>query len=118
MAGMWTIPLWAALVAADHLGRGSERTSMVWAAALAGGILVSAEAVVWMVPIWEAVNVTAVGPVALYVIVPEILLGAIAFAAYVRYRDRSRGLQVAVAALVSTFYLGALGARYLLIDVW
>ena len=66
----------------------------------------------------KPVDVAMVGPVALYVILPEVLLGAVAYRAWQRVRDRSRGLQVVAAALVSTFYLGALAASYLLVDVW
>ena len=118
MAGMWTIPLWASLFAADWLGRGDLRRGTVWAAVLAGGVLVASEATLWAVPIWRAVDVAMVGPVALYVILPEVLLGAVAYRAWQRVRDRSRGLQVVAAALVSTLYLGALAASYLLVDVW
>ena len=116
MAGMWTIPLWASLFAADRLARGSVRRGAAWAAVIAGAVLVGSEAVLWAVPIWQAVGVRTVGPVAVYVIVPEILLGAVTYGAYVTTRHRARPARIAAAALVALVYTGALVASYWVID--
>ena len=75
-------------------------------------LLVGAEATLWAVPIWRAVGVTAVGPVAVYVVLPEVLLGAVAWLAYAFTRSASRPVQVGAAALVSLVYLGALAASF------
>lgn len=112
MAGMWTIPLWLALFAALRLSGGDLARGAVWAAALAGVLLVGAEATLWMVPIWRAVGVSTVGPVAVYVVLPEILLGAVAWLAYRLTGSASRPVQVGAAALVSLVYLGALAASF------
>jgi hypothetical protein len=116
MAGMWTIPLWALLFAADRLGQGSQGRGAAWAAALAGLVLVGSEATLWALPIWEAVGVQRIGPVATYVILPEVLLGAAAYGAFVATRDRSRAVQVVAAALVAVLYTGALATSYLFLE--
>ncbi|WP_420454399.1 DUF6989 domain-containing protein [Rubrivirga sp.] len=117
MAGMWTIPLWGALFVAERLSRGSAARGAAWAAALTGVLLVGAEATLWAVPIWRAVDVATVGPVAWYVILPEVLLGAVSYLAFQQTRRRSVAVRVAAAALVSLVYLGALAASYWMIEV-
>lgn len=110
MAGMWTVPLWLSTYA-------GLRARSAWvAAAVAGVLLVGAEATLWVVPIWRAVGVTAVGPVAVYVVLPEILLGAATFAAFRWGEGRRWPQRVAAAAVVSVLYLGALGASYWLVE--
>ena len=116
MAGMWTIPLWITLAVADRQSGGRLGRGAAWAALAAGLMFIGAEATLWAVPIWRAVGVTTVGPVAVYVVPPEILLGAVTWVAYRLTRGRSRALQVAAAALVSLVYLGALVASYALVE--
>ena len=116
MAGMWTVPLWAALFVARRQSGGSLARGAGWAAGVAGVLLVGAEATLWSVPIWRAVGVTAVGPVAVYVVLPEVLLGAVAWLAYRLTRSARRPVQVGAAALVSLVYLGALAASFGLVE--
>ncbi|WP_412063429.1 DUF6989 domain-containing protein [Rubrivirga sp. IMCC45206] len=116
MAGMWTVALWPALYAADRLARGSFGWGAGWAAILVGGVLVAAEATLWAVPIWRAVAVATVGPVAAYVILPEILLGAVAYFGYRSTLRKGLATRLAAAALVALTYLGALATAYLLIE--
>lgn len=117
MAGMWTIPLWISLVTARQLDGGNVRRGLWIAALVCGILLVGAEATLWAVPIWEATGgVTVIGRVAVYVIVPEVLLGAVTYLAYVTTRDQSWAVKGAAAALVSLVYLGALCASYGLVE--
>ena len=117
MAGMWTIPLWISLVTARQLDGGDVRRGLWIAALVCGILLVGAEATLWAVPIWEATGgVTVIGHVAVYVIVPEVLLGAVTYLAYRITRDQSWAVKGAAAALVSLVYLGALCASYGLVE--
>ena len=116
MAGMWTIPLWITVFTARQLDGGSLRRGLWIAALVCGIVLVSSEATLWAVPIWEAVGVTTVGHVAVYVIVPEILLGAVTYLAYMNTRDQSWAVKLAAAGLVSLVYLGALCASFGLVE--
>ena len=124
MAGMWTVPLWLALWGAGRLSGGDTARGTVWAGALAGALLVGAEATlaapslsgVGAFPIWHAVGVTAVGPVAVYVVLPEVLLGAVAWLAFRLTRSAPWPARVGAAALVSLVYLGALAASFGLVE--
>jgi hypothetical protein len=116
MGGMWVVPLWVALFTGrEAVARG---WSGVWAAALVGGLLlVSAEVIVSMVPFWSAVpGLHTLGPVPVYVIIPEFLLGAAAYVAENRTRGEARTARVIAAATVSVFYLGMLASSYYLFE--
>ena len=115
MAGMWTIPLWIALFTARVATPDLARRAMV-AAAVGGALFVGSEATLWAVPVWRAVGVTMAGPVALYVIVPEVLVGGVAYVAYVATRERAWPVRVSAAAGVSLVYLGALCVSYLVVE--
>ena len=115
MAGMWTIPLWVALFAARTLTR-DLRLRVLWAALLGGLVFVVAEAVLTRIPIWRATDVARVGPVAAYVVVPEVVLSGVACLAEFGTRRWRLGMRVAAAGAVSLIYLGALCVSYLLIE--
>ncbi len=116
MAGMWTVPLWIALFVAGRQSGGDLARGAWWAALVAGVLLVGAEATLWAVPVWRAVDVTVVGPVAVYVVLPEVLLGTVAWLAYRLTRSASVPAKVGAAALVSLVYLGALAAAFGLVE--
>ena len=124
MAGMWTVPLWLALWGAGRLSGGSTARGAVWAGVLAGAVLVGAEATlaapslagVPAFPVWHAVGVRTAGPVALYVVAPEVLLGAAAWLAFRLTRPSGWASRVGAAALVSLVYLGALAASFGLVE--
>lgn len=120
MAGMWTIPLWVSLFTARQLDWGDLRRGLWIAALVCGIVLVGSEATLWAVPIWEAAEgVTTIGRVAVYVVVPEILLGAVTYLAFMTTRDQAWTAKMAAAGLVSLVYLGALCASYGLVErVW
>ncbi len=116
MAGMWTVALWPPLYAADRLARGSLTRGTVWATVLVGMVLVVSEATLWAVPIWQASGVAMAGSIALYVVLPEVLLGAVAYVAYRSTIGKGLTTRVAAAALVALVYLGALAAAFLLVE--
>lgn len=117
MAGMWTIPLWVSLFTARQLDRDDVRRGVGIAALVCGVVLVGSEATLWAVPIWHAAEgVTTIGRVAVYVIIPEVLLGAVTYLAYMSTRDLSWWIRFTAAGLVSLVYLGALCASYGLVE--
>ena len=110
LAGMWTIPLWLSTWA-------GLRARSAWvAAAVAGALFVGAEATLWAVPVWRAVGVATVGPVAVYVVPAEVLLGGAAYGAFAWGRGRAGWVRVAAALSVSLVYLGAACAAYLAVE--
>ena len=76
MAGLWALPTITIVGVARAIGR--RRGMQAEAAAAALTALVVFVAAEWVLPtfgVWEPVGVTMLGPVALYVLVPEMLLG-------------------------------------------
>lgn len=110
MAGMWAVPLWLSTFI------GLRTRSMGAAALVAGLLLVGAEFVFGTGALWRSVGVADGAGIAAYVVLPEILLGATTYAAFVWADGRPWWHQAGAAAAVSTFYLGALAASYGIVD--
>jgi hypothetical protein len=123
MAGMWTVPLFLAVL----VGRGVEARdprfldraagrpmARMAAAAAAAFLFVGAEATLWRLEIWHAVGVYQVGHVALYVVVPEVLLGVAVYEACRWAEGRRWWEKLTVAVVVMWLYLGMLAFFYLL----
>lgn len=118
MAMMWTVPLVLVVAVADALDRRhGARAGWAGAVLAAGVVFIGAEATLPPFGIWEPVGVTTWGGwLAPYVVPPELLLGAAAWAGVQVTRDRHPLLVVPVAALVSLLYTGALAASWLLLE--
>ncbi len=80
-------------------------------------VFVGSEAVAWRIPIWHAQNVAMVGGVALYVVIPEILLGLATLRVFQATGARPLVVRLAGAVALMLFYLGALICCYFLIEV-
>ncbi|MEM9557631.1 MAG: hypothetical protein AAGC60_25460 [Acidobacteriota bacterium] len=123
MAGLWAPALFLVVFAGDATARRRGPVSGALAAlGASAGLFVGSEALLTRVPVWRAVDVHAIGPVALYVIGPELLLGLVTWLTY-HHRASWQGhgagstwRRAAAAAALCLLYLGALAASYLLID--
>ena len=122
MAGMWAVPL-AVVVLVGRAAQRARGAAAGLAAGTAAGLAVFAasEATLWALPVWEAVDVTEVAHVALYVLPAEAVLCATAVLADQRLRHLPldvRGL--AVRALTGAFlvqaYAGGLVIGWLLLE--
>ena len=96
--------------------RGEGRYALVALASLI--LFASSELLLTKVPIWQAVGVTTVSDMALYIVGPEVLLGVATFWTYWRYRLRSVLFRALVTPLVMFLYLGAIGTSYLIFELW
>jgi hypothetical protein len=113
MAGMWVMALFPLVVLGAAVERRhDERTAL--AAVAAGGLafFFGAEALAPLVPLWEPVGVAMLGPVAAYVLLPEMVLSVAAWL-LVRGADR-RPLAWTAAGVVALpfLYLGMLATGY------
>ncbi len=113
MAGMWTIPLVLVIWLADHL---KGWNSYLVAGVVSAVMFLGSEALVWKLPIWQAQNVWQIEHVAIYLIVPELVLGMSTLAAY-RWGGR-RGIlgRLLAAYLVMIIYLGHVAGFYFLFE--
>ncbi|MBN1533196.1 MAG: hypothetical protein JXA20_11080 [Spirochaetes bacterium] len=113
---LWTIPLFILLFAAESVRERKGEAAAYLAAGLIAFILfVGSEQTLWILGSWYPRRVTMVGHVALYIIVPEVLLGIYG---YYGYRTSSnRGVAVIGAAFsVMLVYTGAAALSYLIIE--
>jgi hypothetical protein len=117
MAGLWAIPLFIILYTGLEVRKqNSYPVALTVVAALTLFIFGLAEETMWMLPSWSAQNVIIVGHIAVYVIVPEILLGISTLISYQLVRERQVWLWVIGAFTVMILYLGNVSFFYLLIE--
>jgi len=112
MGGMWIIPLFVIL----YLGQRFPKQNSAMVIISSAVFFLAAEATLWTLPIWTAQNVTQVYHIAVYLIVPEILLGLTTFWVYLYVKDRSLLFRLGGAFIVTVTYLGNVALFYLLVE--
>jgi hypothetical protein len=120
MAGMWTIPVLLILYCADstriHGAQQLPTCSDCVVAAFAALVLFgSAEELTYPLGLWHATAKVqrTVGRIAVYVLVPEAVLGSAALVGYRLTSHGSLGARATAAASVSLLYTGALAVSFL-----
>lgn len=113
MAGMWTIALipvvGAGQAAQDHGGYGVAAA----AAALAGlAMFTLAELAAPLIGLWQPVGVTTVAGVAIYVVIPEVVLSVGAYLVVTSNGVLPRWATATLTVLLPFTYLGLLATSY------
>jgi hypothetical protein len=117
MAGLWTIPLFIIIFTGWRVkARFTEGAALMTVAAASLLIFGVSEETVWMIPSWYAKNVTIVGHTALYILVPEILLGLSAYLVYEKVKGGTLLKRVLAAFFIMTFYIGNSAFFYFLVE--
>lgn len=117
MAGLWAIPIFIILFVGDWVRRSkSEARGYLAVAILSLVIFLVAEETMWMLPSWYAIGVTMIGHVAIYIIIPEILLGLSTFLCFLNVKDRAVIWWILGAFVVMVFYIGNASFFYFLIE--
>jgi len=117
MAVLWTIPLFIIIFIGERARtRRSEGAAYVAVAISSLIIFGASEAMSWRLSLWQAKEVFMIGHLALYIIVPEVVLGTTAYFAYRITRDRGLVQKWAAAFLVMTSYLGGAALFYLVVE--
>lgn len=118
MAGLWTIPIFLIVFIAQRIRiRFSENISY-WAAAITSLVVFGvSEQSMWMLSSWRAQNVTLIGHMAVYIILPEIIFGLSAYWCYEKIKDMNHWVKVPTAFLIMLLYLGSASYFYFLIEV-
>jgi hypothetical protein len=118
MAGLWAIPVVVIVAVADAVGRRrGERASWLAAVVAAAVVFGLAElTLTTLLPIWEPVDVTTVGGLAVYILPAELFLG-VAVLAGARWTRDGHPLRVPpVAAVVALAYTGAAAVSWFLVE--
>ncbi|MFW9967911.1 MAG: DUF6989 domain-containing protein [Candidatus Thorarchaeota archaeon] len=117
MAGLWAIPLFAILfVGLKVKQQRSYKIAYLVVIILTLSIFGLAEETMWMLPSWSAQNVAMVGHVAVYIVIPEILLGLSTLISFELVREKPIWLWIIGAFTVMILYLGNVSFFYLLIE--
>ena len=117
MAGLWAIPLFTIIYVGQLVQKQwADKWVLVIVGALTLAIFGSAEATMWMLPSWYAVGVTMIGHVAVYIIVPEIVLGLSTYITYDIVRERPLWMIAIAAVLVMILYLGCAVLSFFMIE--
>jgi len=117
MAGLWAIPIFVIIYTAERITERISPRFAYWAAGiLALFIFGVSEETVWMLPSWYAQNVAMIGHTALYIIIPEIILGVSSLYAYRQIREKKGWLKIPAAFFVMLLYLGSAAFFYFVVE--
>jgi len=117
MMGLWTIPLFMILFVGEQIEkRYSPGKAVLVVAFLSLMIFGGSEQTLWTLDSWYAKNVTMVGHVALYILVPEMILGIAAWYGFRIVKNRTLLHKAVVAFAVMQLYLGSAVSFYFLVE--
>jgi len=117
MAGLWVIPFFIIIYLGTILKhKYSEKTKYILTGLISLLIFGIAEQTMWLLGSWHAINVTLIGYAAIYIIIPEIILGLTCFYAYEWSLERSILSKIIVAFLTMIIYLGNAATFYFLFE--
>ncbi|MEM1182096.1 MAG: hypothetical protein AAGM22_27355 [Acidobacteriota bacterium] len=117
MGLLWAVPLILIVDFGERLDARFGGAAAAWgAAAISLVIFGIAEATLTLIPVWHAQNVAMVGPVALYVLIPEAILGAAAWRAFRLTENRGTAAALAGALAVMLLYAASLHLSWWLLE--
>jgi len=117
MAGLWVIPLFLIVFIGQQLQeRYSKKVCYLSVITMSLLIFGLAEQSMWMLQSWYAQNVAMIGHIALYVIVPEIILGLSTYCFYELIKEKNHWYKISLAFIVMILYLGSALFFYFLIE--
>ena len=117
MAGLWAIPLFLIVFIGSYLQEKQSMLRVYLVVAFLSLIIFGlAEQTIWMLESWYAQNVIMIGHLALYIIIPEVILGITTFYGYTLILDKNHLLKIPVAFTIMLLYLGSAVFFYFLIE--
>lgn len=117
MAGLWVIPLFIIVFINQQLQeRYSKKVCYLSVISMSLLIFGLAEQSMWMLQSWYAQNVVMIGHIALYIIVPEIILGLSTYYFYELIKEKNQWYKIPLAFIVMILYLGSAVFFYFLIE--
>ncbi|MFX1379518.1 MAG: DUF6989 domain-containing protein [Promethearchaeota archaeon] len=117
MTGLWTIPLFLIIFTGLKI---QERYSKTITYSIVGIISLLifglAEQTLWILQSWYAQNVFMIGHLALYIIIPEIMLGISTYYSFLLIREKKHLFKIPVTFVIMILYLGNAVFFYFLFD--
>ena len=107
MLFLWTIPFFIILFIGKSLNERYSQNIVYLMVALQSLLIFGiSEMTIWMIGSWYAQNVTMIGHMAVYIIIPEILLGISIYFTYNQIKEKNQLLKVPAAFMIMILYLG------------
>jgi len=118
MAGLWTIPVFMIVVTGLRVKkRRGNRAALIAVIAVSLAVFGLSELLMGRLGSWHAANVKVMlGPAALYILTPEIILGLAAYYVYRAVRKKPLWVTALSAFLVMLLYLGSACWFYFIIE--
>ncbi len=117
MVGLWVIPLFVIIfVGLEAQERYSRSKAYLIVSLLSLLIFGLAEQTMWMLQSWYAQNVTMIGHLAVYIIIPEIILGLSTYFCYEQIQDKKIILKIPITFVIMLLYFGSATFFYFLVD--
>ena len=107
MLFLWVIPFFIILFIGQSVDQRSSRGMTYLIVALISLLIFGiSEMMIWIIGSWYAQNVMMLGHIAVYIIVPEIILGISTYYSYNQIKDKNHLIKVPTAFIVMILYLG------------
>ena len=117
MVGLWVIPLFIIVFIGQRLQEHfSKRIAYISVIIMSLLIFGLAEQSMWMLQSWFAQDVAMIGHLALYIIIPEMILGTSTYYSYNLIHEKKHWLKVPVAYIIMLIYMGSAVFFYFLIE--
>jgi len=117
MAGLWAIPLFIILFIGVTMEM-KEAPILTYVSVVIISLLLfgGSEATLWMLGSWYAHDVTMIGNVAIYIIIPELILGLSTYIGYKMVKEKGIWYKLMAAFSIMVFYIGNASFFYFLIE--
>ena len=107
MLFLWAIPFFIILFIGYRVSENaSERSTYIIVALISLLIFGVSEMTMWTIGSWYAQNVTLVGHTAIYIIIPEVILGISAYWSYKMIQEKTIWVKFPTAFIIMILYLG------------
>ena len=117
MLFLWAIPIFIILFIGNRVNESkSLQITYLLVGALSLLIFGISEMTIWMIGSWYAQNVTMIGHAALYIFIPEVILGISTYYIYTQIEEKNPLVKFPAAFIVMLLYLGSAAFFYFLFE--
>ncbi|MFX0066612.1 MAG: DUF6989 domain-containing protein [Candidatus Hermodarchaeota archaeon] len=117
MAGLWTIPLFIIVFLGLRVHERYSQNAAYGIVGLASLLIFGAsEQTLWLLPSWYAQNVAMIGHMAIYIIIPELILGLTTYVGYQLIQNKPSWKKILLAFVIMLLYLGSAVFFYFVIE--
>jgi len=117
MIGLWVIPLFLIIFLGQQIQeRFSQRVAYISVILLSLLIFGLSEQSMWMLQSWYAQDVIMIGHLALYIVIPEMILGISTYYCYEKIKEKGHLVKIPTTFLIMIIYLGTAVFFYFLVE--